>query len=67
MGQKQISPVVIVAAIVLVVAGIGYFGFRAVQPPAPAAGSYTPGVPPWLDKNSPSYGKGPNFQAARRH
>jgi hypothetical protein len=60
MEKKQVSPIVIIAAIVVMVGGLGYFGWRATLPPQPAAGSYTPGVPPWLDKNSPSYGKSPN-------
>jgi hypothetical protein len=51
MGGKEANPIVIAAALVIVVALVGYFGYKAVMPPAPPPGSYTPGVPPWLDKN----------------
>jgi len=64
MGNKPVNPIVIIAAIVGVVILIGYFGWKSAMPPQPAAGSYTPGVPPWLDKNSPSYGKAPNAPVA---
>jgi len=68
MGQKQqVNPIVVIAALVVVIAGMGYFGWRAVQPPTPAAGSYTPGVPPWLDKNSPDYGKTARTVDAAKH
>ena len=58
MEQKQASPLVVIAALVALAGGIGYFGWRAAQPTT-NTGSYTPGVPPWLDKNSPQYGKSP--------
>lgn len=57
--NKEINPIVIIAAVVVLVVILGYFGFHAMSPPTPAPGSYTPGVPPWLDKKSPDYGKGP--------
>lgn len=60
MEKKQVNPIVVIAALVVVIIGMGYFGWRATLPPQPAAGSYTPGVPPWLDKNSPSYNKTAN-------
>ena len=52
METRQINPIVIIAALV-VVGLIGYFGYKAVTPPTPPAGSYTPGVPPWMDKKHP--------------
>jgi hypothetical protein len=64
MGQQNVNPVIIIAVIAVLVVGLGYFGYRAAQPPMPKPGSYTPGVPPWLDKNSPDYGKAPNVAAA---
>ena len=67
MAQKQVNPIVIIAALVVVVVGMGYFGWRAIQPPTPTPGSYTPGVPPWLDKNLADYGKAPNVVAAQKH
>lgn len=53
MGSKEINPVILIITVVVVLAVIGYFGMRAMQPPQPPPGSYTPGVPPWLDKNHP--------------
>jgi hypothetical protein len=67
MEQKEVSPVIIIAALVVLVAGLAYFGYRAAQPPTPKVGSYTPGVPPWLDKKSPDYGKAPNVVASQKH
>jgi hypothetical protein len=64
MGQQNVHPVVIIAVIAVLVAGLGYFGYRAAQPAQPKSGSYTPGVPPWMDKNSPQYGKSPYVAAA---
>lgn len=65
--QTQINPIFVIAALLIVVIGIGYFGFKAAQPPTPAAGSYTPGVPPWMDKNSSNYGKNPYATASQKH
>ncbi|BDI32353.1 hypothetical protein CCAX7_44040 [Capsulimonas corticalis] len=55
--KKEISPLVVIGAIVVIIGFVGYFGWRAVSPAQPPAGSYTPGVPPWLDKSSANYGK----------
>jgi hypothetical protein len=51
MGKKEINPAVAVAVGVVVLGLAAFFGIRAVQPPTPPSGSYTPGVPPWLEKN----------------
>jgi hypothetical protein len=51
MGNKEINPAVAIAVGVVVLVLAAFFGIRAVQPPAPPSGSYTPGVPPWLEKN----------------
>ena len=56
--KKEINPVLIGAILVLAVGALGFFGWRAMSPPEPAAGSYTPGLPPWLDPKSPQYKKG---------
>ena len=53
METRQINPLVIIAALVVVVGLIGFFGYKAVMPPTPPAGSYTPGMPPWMDKKHP--------------
>lgn len=60
MEKREVNPVVLIAVAVVLVALLGYFGFRAMQPPTPAAGSYTPGVPPWMDKQHQNVG---NVQA----
>jgi hypothetical protein len=57
MATKSVHPIIVIATVVVLIALVGYFGFRAVVPPAPAAGSYTPGVPPWMDKHNSNYGK----------
>ncbi len=48
--QKEISPALIIGALVilvgLIIGAIVYF----TQPRPPAGVSYTPGVPPWADK-----------------
>lgn len=54
MGNKEINPVVAIAAGAVVLGLALFFGFRAVQPPTPPPGSYTPGVPPWMEKNRSS-------------
>jgi hypothetical protein len=54
MGNKEINPAVAIAVGVVVLVLAAFFGLRAVQPPAPPAGSYTPGVPPWMEKNKSS-------------
>jgi len=59
MGNKQVGPGVIIGVVVVLVAVIGFVGYKSAVPPQPAPGSYTPGTPPWLDKSSPDYGKGP--------
>ena len=53
METRQINPLIIIAALVVVVGLIGFFGYKAVMPPTPPAGSYTPVVPPWMDKKHP--------------
>ncbi len=51
MDTKQIKLIILTASLVAFVVLIGYFGYKAVMPPTPPAGSYTPGVPPWMDKD----------------
>ena len=47
--NKEMNPVIIIAAVVVLVVLLGYFGYRAATPPTPDPSTYTPGVPPWLD------------------
>jgi hypothetical protein len=56
--KKEVNPILIGAILVLVVGALGYFGWKSMSPAEPPAGSYTPGVPPWLDPKSPEYKKG---------
>jgi hypothetical protein len=56
--KKQVNPIVVGAILVLVVGALAYFGWRAMSPAEPAAGSYTPGKPPWLDPKSAQYKAG---------
>jgi hypothetical protein len=46
MQSKSIPTPVIIAAIVLVLVVIGFFGYKVIGP-RDLGGSYTPGVPPW--------------------
>lgn len=55
---NQVNPLIAVGACVVALGLLGFLGYRAMQPPTPPANSYTPGVPPWLDKKSAQYGKG---------
>ena len=52
METKALNPAVLVGVIVAVVLAIGVIGYRAVAPATPSPGSYTPGVPPWQEKNN---------------
>lgn len=47
--NKEMNPIIIIAAVVVLVVILGYFGYRASTPPTPSLSTYTPGVPPWLD------------------
>ncbi len=69
MEQKEINPVVSVLVGVVVLGLMVFFGFRAVQPASPPPGSYTPGVPAWLDPKNPNYGtiKAPPAQRPPAH
>jgi len=62
MKTLKIPPAVVVACIVALVAGIGFFGYHAVMPQQPTA-DVTPGVPPWEDpklKGKVQEGRAPN-------
>ncbi|MCW3101078.1 MAG: hypothetical protein JWL77_6696 [Chthonomonadaceae bacterium] len=56
--KKEVNPILIGAILVLVVGTLGYFGWKVMSPAEPRAGSYTPGLPPWMDPKSPEYKKG---------
>jgi len=56
--KKEVNPILIGVILVLVVGALAYFGWKAMSPPEPPAGSYTPGLPPWMDPKSPEYKKG---------
>jgi hypothetical protein len=55
--KQELNPVIaIIAIVVLIGAGIGTFLYMTA-PRTPAGVKYTPGVPPWMDKNNPQTGK----------
>ena len=49
MGKQELNPGLIAVISIVVLIIIVAVGFHTVQPATPDAGSYTPGVPPWLD------------------
>lgn len=51
--QKEVNPVVVIAAIVVIVAGIVGALIYLSSPHTPPGVKYTPGVPPW--KNGGAY------------
>lgn len=56
--KQQISPIIVIIAIVVLVgAGIGTFMYMTTPRP-PAGVKYTPGVPPWMEKNKPAASPG---------
>jgi hypothetical protein len=48
--KQSISPVFIVLALIVAVAGLVGAMVYATKPHTPAGIKYTPGVPPWKDK-----------------
>lgn len=58
MQSKSLPTPVVIAVIVLIIAAIGYFGYKAVGP-KDVGGNYTPGVPPWKDPKVMNPGAGP--------
>jgi len=61
--KKEVNPLHIVVILVLVVGALAYFGWKAISPAEPAAGSYTPGKPPWMDPKNPQYKAGQGGQS----
>lgn len=62
--KNEVNPIVVGAVLLVIVVVLGYFGWKAIQPAQPPAGSYTPGVPPWMDpKNANSKPGGGNSGA----
>ncbi len=53
MTKQEVNPIFLILAIVVVIGVILFVFYRAASPAAPPAGSYTPGVPPWMEKNRP--------------
>ena len=52
MTNREINPTVLIIAGVVMLGVILFLFFRASSPATPRAGSYTPGVPPWMEKNA---------------
>ncbi|HZP83252.1 MAG TPA: hypothetical protein VFB21_16540 [Chthonomonadaceae bacterium] len=62
--KKEVSPVVVVVALVVMVAVIvgGYIYYAS--PHTPAGFKYTPGVPPWKEKGAAPYKPTPDYPAS---
>lgn len=48
--KQEINPIFLAAAVIVVLGVTIFFFIRATSAPTPPPGSYTPGVPPWLEK-----------------
>ncbi|MDX1935046.1 MAG: hypothetical protein SFU56_20810 [Capsulimonadales bacterium] len=51
MAKREIPPIFLLVGGVLTLGVLIYFFYQASSPPTPPPGSYTPGVPPWMEKN----------------
>jgi hypothetical protein len=49
--KQEINPLFLIIGAVLALGVVILIFYRASSPPVPPAGSYTPGVPPWMEKN----------------
>ncbi len=50
MIKKDVNPVILILLGVAAVGVLIFFFNKSMSPPEPPAGSYTPGVPPWMEK-----------------
>jgi hypothetical protein len=50
--KQEINPIFLIIALVLLLGGAIFVFVKATSPPTPPPGSYTPGVPPWMEKDS---------------
>jgi len=57
MEKTEINPFVAVVVGIVLIGLVVFFGFRSAQPTTAPSGPYQPGLPPWLDKSNPDYGK----------
>lgn len=48
--KQEINPIFLIIAGVLALGVIIFIFAKATSPPTPPPGSYTPGVPPWMEK-----------------
>lgn len=49
--KQEVNPIFIAIAVVVALSMTIFVIMRASSPPTPPPGSYTPGVPPWMEKN----------------
>jgi hypothetical protein len=49
--KQEINPIFLIVGGVLALGVVILIFYRASSPPTPPPGSYTPGVPPWMEKN----------------
>jgi hypothetical protein len=59
MKDKEVSPAMLGVVVIVLVILIGFGIYRFSQPAniAGPPGGYTPGVPPWMDKQHPNLSK----------
>jgi len=62
--KKEVNPIVIVVAVVIVVAGVVGGMVYFANPHTPYGVHYTPGVPPWMEKGAKNYKPTPDYPAA---
>jgi hypothetical protein len=53
-ANREINPIFLIVGAALVLGVVIFIFYRASSPPTPPPGSYTPGIPPWMDKNRPA-------------
>ena len=58
MTKQEINPIFLIIGAVLALGVVILIFYRASSPPVPPPGSYTPGVPPWMEKNRPQVQSG---------
>ncbi|GAB4466794.1 MAG: hypothetical protein OHK0029_38330 [Armatimonadaceae bacterium] len=60
--KQEINPIFLIIAVVVALSVIIFVFVKASSPPTPPANSYTPGVPPWMEKDQNKTGEQPGVR-----